>query len=105
VLLAFSGEQGALYERIRRLGYHFTAGERDPQVASVACPVLGANRSLIGCVVVSGPIARFAPAVRRRHLRALQKATAALSLQLSSASVDDLPAARRAARVTGGTIE
>jgi DNA-binding IclR family transcriptional regulator len=99
VLRAFSGEAGTLYERIRRLGYHTTAGERDPQVASVACPVLGRNQSLIGCVVVSGPIARFTAAMLRRHLRALQKVAATLSVELSSTLVG--PAVLRAHHSTG----
>jgi len=86
VLLAFSAEPGELYERIRRLGHHFTAGERDPQVASIACPVFGINHVLVGCIAVSGPITRFTAAARRRHLRALQKAAASLSFELSSIS-------------------
>jgi DNA-binding IclR family transcriptional regulator len=84
VLLAFSGEPGEPYESIRRAGYHATLGERDPQLASVACPVFGLNRALIGCVAVSGPIDRFNAAARARHLRALRRAAGVLTYELSS---------------------
>ena len=82
VLLAFSGEPGAIYERIRRAGYHTTRGERDPQLAGIAFPVHGMNRRLIGCVGVSGPIARFSVAASARHVRVLRKAAARLSFEL-----------------------
>lgn len=86
VLLAFSGEPGALYERIRRVGYHTTRGERDPQLAGVAFPVHGLNRRLIGCVGVSGPVARFSRAACARHVRALRKAVAQLTFDLGGAA-------------------
>lgn len=82
VLLAFSGEPGELYEGIRRAGHHVTRGERDPQVASVALPVFGINQRLIGCVAVSGPIARFTPKACARHVQALRKAASRLSFEL-----------------------
>lgn len=82
VLLAFAGEPGALFEKVRRNGYFTVAGERDPQVTSIACPVFGVNHSLIAAVVVSGPIARFTPAACSRHLVHLRKAASQLSFLL-----------------------
>jgi DNA-binding IclR family transcriptional regulator len=82
VLLAFSGEPGELYDRIRRAGHHATRGERDPQVASVAFPVFGLNHRLIGCVAVSGPLDRFTNAACTRHVSALRKAAAHLSYEI-----------------------
>ena len=82
VLLAFSGEPGTLYERIRRLGHHTAAGERDPQVASIGCPVFGVNHTLLGAISVSGPIPRFATAACNRHLQFLKKAASELSYLL-----------------------
>lgn len=79
VLLAFSGEPGDLYDRIRRAGHYSTRGERDPQVASMAFPVFGVNHRLIGCVAVSGPLDRFTNATCTRHVSALRKAAARLS--------------------------
>lgn len=82
VLLAFSGEQGELYEAIRSAGYHATQGERDPQVASVAFPVFGMNHRLIGCVAVSGPIDRFTKKACAKHVLALRKAASRLSYEI-----------------------
>jgi DNA-binding IclR family transcriptional regulator len=82
VLLAFSGEPGEPYDGIRRAGYHETRGERDPQVASVAFPVFGINYRLIGCVAVSGPLDRFTPRARARHVQAVRKAASRLSYEL-----------------------
>ena len=84
VLLAFSDEPGAPYDEIRRVGYHITRGERDPQVASVAFPVFGINHRLIGCVAVSGPLDRFTPKACARHVQALRKAASRLSYELGS---------------------
>lgn len=87
VLLAFSGEEGELYERIRRAGYHITRGERDPQVASAAFPVFGLNHRLIGCVAVSGPIDRFTREACVRHVSLLRKAAARLSYEIGGGAL------------------
>ena len=86
VLLAFSGEPGDLYDRIRALGYHATWGERDPQVASVAFPVFGANQRLIGCVAISGPVERFTRRSTAKHVVSLRKAAARLSHEIGGPS-------------------
>lgn len=59
VILAFSGEPGAVYEQIRRRGWHWSIGEREPGVATVSAPVFGANRRLLGSVCISGPASRL----------------------------------------------
>lgn len=59
VLLAFSGEPGKEFERIRKSGAAASFGERDAETAAVACPVFGANESLVGALSLSGPLARF----------------------------------------------
>lgn len=82
VLLAFSGEPGSLYDSIRAAGHHFTAGERDPQVSSVACPVFGINRRLAGCVAITGPIERVTAKVSKKHIPAVRKAASRLSFEL-----------------------
>lgn len=84
VLLAFSDEPGAPYDDIRRVGYHITRGERDPQVASVAFPVFGINHRLIGCVAVSGPLDRFTSKACAKHVQALRKAASRLGYELGS---------------------
>ncbi len=84
VLLAFSGEAGAPYDAIRRAGYFITAGERDPEVASVACPVFGLNNTLIGAACVTGPVARFTKASYERHAKVLKGAASRLTYALGS---------------------
>lgn len=92
VLLAFSGESGELYDRIRRIGHHATRGERDPQVASVAFPVFGMNHRLIGCVAVSGPLDRFTRQACAKHESALRKAAAHLSYEIGGGALASVTA-------------
>lgn len=61
VMLAFSGEPGELYESIRRRGYATTVGERFEGGASVAAPVFGNSRLLLGALSVAGPASRLGP--------------------------------------------
>lgn len=89
VLLAFSGEAGAPYDAIRRAGYFITAGERDPEVASAACPVFGLNNNLIGSVCVTGPVARFTKAAYERHAKLLKAAASRLTYELGSAMTSE----------------
>lgn len=83
VLLAFSAEPGAVYERIRQQGFYMTPEERDPQVASMGCPVFGVNRNLIDAMGVSGPISRYSRKIYTGHLLHLRKAASRLSLLLA----------------------
>jgi len=83
VLLAYSGEPGDIYERIRRVGYHTSFGERDARLASIAFPVFGITRSLIGCVSLFGPLARFDRAALARYSGILRKAAGQLTFELS----------------------
>jgi DNA-binding IclR family transcriptional regulator len=82
VLLAYSGEPGKPYEAIRRAGYHSTFGERDPAVASVAAPVFGQNRALVGVVAITGPIARLTAAAAAAHARLLRACASRLTDEL-----------------------
>ncbi len=82
VLLAFSGEPGEPYERIRRVGYHSSFGERDSRLASIAYPVFGVNHAFIGCVSVFGPLERFDNGSAARYARVLRKAAAQLTFEL-----------------------
>lgn len=85
VLLAFAGEPGAPYDAIRRAGYFITAGERDPEVASVACPVFGLNNTLVGSVCVTGPVARYSKAAYERFAKQVKVTAARLTYELGSA--------------------
>ena len=55
VILAFSGLSGDRYDEIRKHLYAASFGERDPETAAVACPVIGLNQQFIGALSVSGP--------------------------------------------------
>lgn len=59
VILAFSGEPGALYEQIRERGYHHSIGEREQGVSTVSAPVFGMHWRLFGSVCISGPASRL----------------------------------------------
>jgi DNA-binding IclR family transcriptional regulator len=55
VILAFSGLTGERYDQIRKNMYAASFGERDPETAAVACPVIGSEHRFIGALSVSGP--------------------------------------------------
>ncbi|RDI59755.1 IclR family transcriptional regulator [Microvirga subterranea] len=82
VLLAFGGEPGELYDRIRRDFYYATCGERDPQVGSVAYPVFRIGQQLAGVLAVTGPKSRFDDEAIARHLEPLRSIASELTRQL-----------------------
>jgi DNA-binding IclR family transcriptional regulator len=59
VILAFDGENGEVYDHIRKGAIAVSFGERDPDCAGIACPVLGPNGKLVGALSLSGPKPRF----------------------------------------------
>jgi DNA-binding IclR family transcriptional regulator len=77
VLLAFAGEPGGDYDRIRVDG-HLIAQGREPYTASVAVPVFAADGGLVGALVVSGPSSRFDEAKRREALELARAAASSL---------------------------
>jgi DNA-binding IclR family transcriptional regulator len=91
VILAFSGEAGAVYESIRRLGHHISMGEREVQVSSVAAPVFGLNWRLLGSMCISGPTARLTERQLKAHAQTVMDAANRLSYALAGASSQDTP--------------
>jgi DNA-binding IclR family transcriptional regulator len=59
LILAFDGEGGEVYDRIRKAAIAVSFGERDPDCAGIACPVFGPNGKLVGVLSLSGPKPRF----------------------------------------------
>jgi DNA-binding IclR family transcriptional regulator len=57
----------------RRLGYYCSLGERDPDIAAVAVPVLDRSEQLQGAITVSGLISRFDDKARRAALKQLRE--------------------------------
>jgi len=67
-LLAFSGEKGPKFDKIRKKGY-LNAEGRESFTYSVAAPVFTGNGSLAGALVVSGLAARFGEKKRELALK------------------------------------
>jgi DNA-binding IclR family transcriptional regulator len=59
VLRAFSGERGALYDRIRASFYYLSQGDYSDDTAGLSVPILGPERKLIGSLGISGPLFRL----------------------------------------------
>ena len=91
VILAFSGEPGAVYEAIRRRGYHVSMGEREAQVSSVAAPVFGLNWRLLGSMCISGPTSRLTRDQLEAHAQTVMDAANRLSYDLAGARSEDTP--------------
>jgi len=91
VILAFSGEPGAVYEAIRRRGYHVSLGEREAQVSSVAAPVFGLSWRLLGSVCISGPTSRLDEASLEGHARVVIDAANRLSYALAGERSQETP--------------
>lgn len=83
VLLAFSGEAGAVYERIRRDGFYISIGEREAEIASVSAPVFGSNWRLLGALSVSGPAGRLPRAKLQSFAKLVSQKASQLSYALS----------------------
>lgn len=84
VILAFSGEPGEIYERIRRAGFAISIGERASGGASVSAPVFGANRRLLGAISVAGSEARLTEALLESHATVVVRAAQRLSYNLGA---------------------
>ena len=91
VILAFSGESGAVYEDIRRRGFHISMGERESQVSSVAAPVFGLNWRLLGSMCISGPSSRLDKAQLEAHARTVMDAANRLSYALAGETSQETP--------------
>mgnify|MGYP001300163360 CR=1 FL=1 len=91
VILAFSGEQGEVYEEIRRRGHHISLGEREAQVSSVAAPVFGLNWRLLGSMCISGPTARLGAQQLQAHARLVMDAANRLSYALAGERSQETP--------------
>lgn len=76
VLAAWSGE-GAGGE-VRARGHAVSRGERDPEVAAVAVPLLDADGNLVGALSVSGPVTRYTDERVATILAALSESRARL---------------------------
>jgi len=83
VILAFSGEPGRVYEQIRKQGYQWSIGEREPGVSTVSAPVFGMNRRLLGSVCISGPELRLPPSKLEQLAPSIMETARQLSYALA----------------------
>lgn len=82
VLLAFAGRQGAVYDQVRKTGFHVSAGERDPDVAGLAAAVFNGDGECCGVLVLSGLKSRFTREATARFLPLLLDAARQLTADL-----------------------
>lgn len=86
VILAFTGKAGALYDEIRRRGFHLTIAEYSPTTAGVSAPVFGTTWSVVGALCVSGPADRMTEDILLAHAPTVMRAARQLSYELSRGS-------------------
>lgn len=91
VILAFSGQRGDVYERIRQRGYCLSIGEREKGVATVSAPVFGVSWKLLGSVCISGPASRLSAEVLEGHAKSVIDAANRLSYALAGAAFSATP--------------
>lgn len=84
VILAALGQPGPMYEKIRRSGFHYTCGERDPGVSSVAAAVRGKHGAVLGAISTSGPVQRLTEARLLSHAPATIEAARRLGISLGA---------------------
>ncbi len=85
VLLAFGGEEGPRFDRIRRDGYVVSLGERDPDAAAVSVPLFDAHDQLLGALTISGLRSRFSSEVIDSLRESLLEAAARLEREFGRA--------------------
>lgn len=83
IMQAYGDAPGAERDAIRAAGYGVSFGSRDPDVASVAVPVLSATGGLLGVVTVSGPRFRFTPEVVARCVAMQQTVATRLASEIA----------------------
>jgi DNA-binding IclR family transcriptional regulator len=79
VLLAFSHEDGPAFDQIRKDYFVLNIGEREPEISSVAAPVLRAGSDLVGTVSLTGPTGKFTDGQADSFVRALLPAAGELT--------------------------
>ena len=84
VLTAFTGKTGKMFEQIRKDKCYVSFGERDPDVAGIAVPVLNPEHIAIGAITLSGLVSRFQPSQIDRFKDLLQRAAHDIESRLGS---------------------
>lgn len=87
ILLAFSGESGEFYDRVRTLGRCISYGERDPNTAATAAPVFGHGGAFIGALGITGLRNRCTDAFLEQACEQVVVAARDLSQQIGGTGV------------------
>ncbi|MGB0748521.1 MAG: IclR family transcriptional regulator [Magnetospiraceae bacterium] len=82
VLRAYSQQDEKLLQRLRMRGYIVSMGERDPDIAAVAVPVVTREGAAVGALCLSGLITHFDEAFQAACAEALIAAAGRLSLKI-----------------------
>jgi DNA-binding IclR family transcriptional regulator len=82
VLLAFLGEPGVAFDKIRAAGYAVSLGERDFETGAIACPVFSVKQQLVGAVSLGIPLFRFNKKAFEAYLPFLMQAGRTLTADL-----------------------
>lgn len=86
ILLAFSGEKGKTFDRIRNDGYAVSLSERESESAAIACPVFGVGQKLVCSISLGMPMFRFNRDVFDRTLPLVMQASQKLTQDLGGAT-------------------
>jgi len=82
VLLAFIGREGDIFDTIREQGWYVSKGERNPDLAAVAVPVISPTGELKGALSISGLIVQFDKLLVEKCLELLQRKALSMGKQL-----------------------
>ena len=70
------------FEKIRRDGYAFSRGERDPDAGALAAPVFNQEKTVVAAMVITGPINRLSPENHGKYVSHLLPCSQKLSQAL-----------------------
>ena len=82
VLRAFANGRGKRCAAIRKRGFDVSLGERDPDIAAVAVPLVTDDGALLGALALSGVATHFHAAFQTRCAKLLREAAAELAPRL-----------------------
>jgi DNA-binding IclR family transcriptional regulator len=82
ILGAYGSQKWPNRKKILAEGYYVSEGERDPEVAAAAVPVIDNQGKLRGALSVSGTISRFDARAQKKAIAALQSEARALAAAL-----------------------
>ncbi len=83
LILAYSGGEDPKASEIKAKGFAVSLGERDPDTASIAVPVLGRGGDFLGALVISGLHRRFDEAAREKAIGLAQEEARQLAQVIS----------------------